>query len=99
MEDHGPQIEYRAREWSERNRAAFLSGYLGTEEGTPESPVDHLEPTDRVLLRAYVADKAVYEAVYEARNRPTWLAIPLQAIASLAATDEADTDQQEASER
>jgi maltokinase len=99
VEDHGPQIEYRAREWSERNRAAFLSGYLGIEEGTPESPVGHLEPTARVLLRAYVADKAVYEAVYEARNRPTWLAIPLQAIASLAATDEADTDQQEASER
>ena len=31
-------------------------------------------------------DKAVYEAIYEARNRPTWAAIPLHAIMSLLAT-------------
>ena len=73
-EDGGAeQRAYRAAEWSERNRSAFLAAYAGRE----------LTDDEQTLLAAYVADKAVYEAVYEARNRPTWVAIPLEALARI----------------
>jgi maltokinase len=70
-----PQTEYRAIEWAARNREAFCAGYREASGGGPVDPI---------LLRAYEADKAVYEAVYEARNRPTWLAVPLASLTRLA---------------
>jgi maltokinase len=63
-----------AREWAQRNLAAFLTGYDGATE----------QDVNQVLLTAYAVDKAVYEAVYEARNRPTWLPIPMAALRRLA---------------
>ena len=70
------QRQFRADEWSARNRHAFLDAYAG-------GPVS---ADEEALLAAYVADKAVYEAVYETRNRPSWVAIPLEAIARIEAT-------------
>ncbi|MCX6401455.1 MAG: hypothetical protein NTX33_16185 [Propionibacteriales bacterium] len=70
------QRAHRAEEWARRNRKAFLSAYCG--EGG-------LSDADRVLLTAYIIDKAVYECVYEARNRPAWLPIPLSGVARLIA--------------
>ncbi|STC68587.1 hypothetical protein [Corynebacterium pilosum] len=35
------------------------------------------------LLAAYIVDKAAYEVVYEANNRPDWVHIPLKAITEL----------------
>jgi len=46
----------------------------------PFAPEHKPAPDERTLLAAYVADKAVYECVYEARNRPTWLSIPMAAL-------------------
>jgi maltokinase len=57
--------------WAAACRAAFLEAYAAT-PGAAEF--------DDVLLRALVLDKAVYEAVYEARNRPDWLSIPVAGI-------------------
>ncbi|NAS24645.1 aminoglycoside phosphotransferase [Herbidospora sp. NEAU-GS84] len=65
-------LEDRAEEWAVRNRAAFLSGY--TRSG------GELRPADVVMMRALELAKAVYEVVYEARNRPSWLPIPLAAF-------------------
>ena len=74
------QIAYRAAEWAERNQSEFLAGYVEVSGRTADGEIS---PEQHALLRAYQADKAVYETVYEARNRPSWIGIPLGAIARL----------------
>lgn len=60
-----------ARAWCARAQTAFLDGYG---EIAPD-PREH-----DALLTAFVLDKALYEVTYEARNRPSWLPLPLEAI-------------------
>ena len=41
------------------------------------------DASDPALLEAFVLDKAIYECLYEAQNRPNWLPLPLGAVRSL----------------
>ncbi len=74
VDPHDPR-SVAAQEWATQCREAFLDGYAGAGGDDPRR--------HDVLLRALELDKALYEVVYETRNRPTWLQIPLGAVRRL----------------
>lgn len=65
--------------WLASMRGAFLEGYAEASAPLDEAGIRRR----RILLAALELDKALYEAVYEARNRPDWLEIPLRGIRAL----------------
>lgn len=70
----GPPSVPAVLAWADAARTAFLAGYAAAMPGAAGGP----------LLAALELEKAVYEAIYEARHRPGWLSIPLAAVERLA---------------
>jgi maltokinase len=68
--DAGDSAADRSR-WLASARAAFLDGYGG------------VRPNQAPLLAAFELEKACYEVVYEANNRPDWTWLPLGALERL----------------
>jgi predicted trehalose synthase len=73
--DHPDRSPEAVREWALNARRSFVEGYASTSGAELD--------VESALLAALELDKAVYEAIYESRNRPTWVTIPLRAIARL----------------
>ncbi len=81
--DYAPHVAARQRpegapdgaaeEWTARQQRYFLTAYAGGD----------LTDEQQLLVDAYTVDKAVYETVYETRNRPDWVDIPLAAVARI----------------
>jgi trehalose synthase-fused probable maltokinase len=63
-------------EWVENCRSAFVRGYADAR--------GHDLSAEQAIVDAFEIDKALYETVYEVRNRPHWLPIPIAAITRLA---------------
>ena len=71
-------LEDLAAAWEDRNRQAFLGGYVraaGSGGILPAEP-----ECVNAVLAAFELEKAVYELGYERAHRPDWEAIPLAAL-------------------
>jgi trehalose synthase-fused probable maltokinase len=75
------------RGWVATCRGAFLDGY----REVTELDLARTAP----LLSALELDKALYEVIYEVRNRPSWLRIPLAAVERLVADASSDLSVQQ----
>jgi 1,4-alpha-glucan branching enzyme len=72
---HDPGVVETSDRWARAARDAFCRGYSAA---GGDEPGRHTE-----LLAALELDKALYEVVYETRNRPEWVEVPLHAVRRL----------------
>jgi predicted trehalose synthase len=67
-------------DWESSARAAFVDGYRAAVGGAPFIPAS--ASAFEQAVAALELEKAAYEIVYEANNRPDWLDIPLRGFVS-----------------
>jgi maltose alpha-D-glucosyltransferase/alpha-amylase len=79
-----PLLEEWARSWYLWVSATFLKSYLEFMADIPILPQGR--EGVRVILDAYLLDKALYEVNYELNNRPDWVGLPLEGILQMLGT-------------
>jgi maltose alpha-D-glucosyltransferase / alpha-amylase len=67
-----------AEAWAQWASRTFLRGWLESTAGAPFVPASRQET--RLLLEAFLLEKAIYEVGYELNNRPAWVGIPIAGI-------------------
>ena len=70
-----------ARFWQRWVSVGYLKAYLATAGNASFLPKTAVEL--KILLDAFLIEKAIYELGYELNHRPDWVAIPLQGILQL----------------
>ena len=73
-----PVLEEWACAWYLWVSATFLKSYLQFTADIPILPQSR--EGIKVILDAYLVDKAMYEVNYELNNRPDWVWLPLQGM-------------------
>lgn len=71
-------------DWERAARAAYTEGYLAAARPAPFVPA--ADADFRRAVAVFELEKAAYEVVYEANNRPDWIEIPLRGVVTAART-------------
>jgi maltose alpha-D-glucosyltransferase/alpha-amylase len=71
------------RDWGVDAARAFLESYRAVAGGAPFLPES--DATFRDVVAVFELEKAAYEIVYEANNRPDWITIPKRGLLTAAA--------------
>lgn len=75
------RVENWAAAWNAYVSSTYLQAYFETAHNSTFVPAGWTER--RILLDAFLLQKALYEVAYELNNRPDWLQIPLRGIIGL----------------
>jgi len=69
--------------WYQVTTGVFINTYLNIVNEAPFMPKEKDEL--KMMLDAYILEKAIYEVAYELNNRPEWVSMPIHAITQLIA--------------
>jgi maltose alpha-D-glucosyltransferase/alpha-amylase len=85
-EEDLPVLEEWSKAWYLWVSVAFLKAYLELISDLPILPA--AKEGKKVLLDAYLMEKALYEVNYELNNRPDWVHLPLQGVLQILEAEE-----------